>query len=448
MIRLSGFVMFLSALMLVSCSTAQNTPATSTGSSGSSSSSGITLSPDGQATLIETNDVKILKLSGTNYQMGYNYGYLLAAEIVRLVGGIATWAAEARSSDYDDLISSQGIISWNANVLAEMNGMIAGIRDALPESQRNFTPYLSTNRQISVEDLQVANTLPDWACSSFSVWGAGRTDGSSLMARNLDYYSDPGGILATSHLIVSYSPAQGTKWVNITFCGMAGSISGMNEYGLCGAMHDTDDYTTTSASGFVPRSVALRRLLERLTNSTIPADGESFLDGQINFTGNNFHMLYSSAGRADTNIGFVLEYDGYAVHADGRCTLRTIADNPVLSTNAYFDQQLSFTNALITVNHYLKRRTAAPNSGNNSGTRYMIIKNSLSNAMLDGNVTVEEGRQIMSQVGISYYTGVTVYTLQTMVFEPNEKQFHVWFATTNASAYDGTEHMYQLSDLF
>ena len=440
-------LLIVAALALCSCSAAQTNP-NSTGSSGSSSSAssvaGVTYSPDGTASLVYTNEVRILKLSGTNYQMGYNYGYLLAAEIVELVGGIATWGAQAKSADYDILISQQSLVNWEADILAEMNGMIAGIRDALPASNRSFTPFGSTNRQISVEDLQVAHTLPAWACSSFSVWGAGRSDGSSLMARNLDYYVDPYGVLVSSHLVVSYNPSQGLKWVNIAFCGMVGVLSGMNEYGVSGVMHDTGDFDTTDSGGIVPRGIALRRLLERLSNTTVPADAESILDAMPNETGNNFHVLYSSSGRADTNTACVLEYDGCATHPDGRCTLRTTADNPFLPTNSFFDQRFSFTNALINVNHYMKRTNVAPGSGNNSGSRYITVKNNLSNAMQDGNVAVEEGRQIMSLVGFSS----TIQTIQTMVFEPNTGRIHLWLGTTNVRSYNRTENLLEFSGLF
>jgi hypothetical protein len=42
----------------------------------------------------------------------------------------------------------------------------------------------------------VMNSMGDWlidsvSCSSFSIWGDGRRNGSALLARNFDWLTDP-----------------------------------------------------------------------------------------------------------------------------------------------------------------------------------------------------------------------------------------------------------------
>ena len=127
---------------------------------------GLYVSPDGKASLDVTGAVRVLKLSGTRSEMGYNYGYLLAAEIMNTLNRFSCWVAYDLHYDYDTLSSYQASVNWDGDTLAEMEGMLEGIQDALPEDGRLVRPARSSGHAVGLDDLKVLNTLADWACSS------------------------------------------------------------------------------------------------------------------------------------------------------------------------------------------------------------------------------------------------------------------------------------------
>ena len=67
-------------------------------------------------------------------------------------------------------------------------------------------------------------------CSSFAVWGKNTSDGKLLIARNFDFYA--GDEFAQDKLISFIQPEKGYKYMAVSWAGMIGVMSGMNEKGL------------------------------------------------------------------------------------------------------------------------------------------------------------------------------------------------------------------------
>lgn len=67
-------------------------------------------------------------------------------------------------------------------------------------------------------------------CSSFAVWGDKTTDGELLIARNFDFYA--GDDFAKEKIIAFVNPSEGHKFMSVTWGGMIGVVSGMNDQGL------------------------------------------------------------------------------------------------------------------------------------------------------------------------------------------------------------------------
>ena len=401
---------------------------------------GVYVSPDTKASLTVSGPARVLKLSGTSAEMGYNYGYLLAAEIMNILNRFSCWVAYDLRYDYDTLVARQDDVAWETATLAEMEAMLEGIRDALPEDDLTVRPAGTNGHTVSLDDLKILNTLADWACSSFSVWGGGRSDGSSLIARNLDYYIDPAACIKRSHVIVSYNPGSGTRWVNVAFCGIVGCISGMNEHGFSAIIQNTATLPITDKAGFVPRTIALRKVMEGMAGTSDPADAETMLEGFPNYNGCNYLMTFPAAGRADgDDIAAVMEYDGKGDHPDGRVTRRSPSDNTTLPWNSTCDQRVAYPYAIINTNHYLKRNTVM--DYDNSIERYCIIKDMLPDALGDGNVTMEEARDIMDAVG-------GYGTLHTIIFEPDEKFLRIFLSSGDRGAFEYPAYDFQFEDLF
>lgn len=84
-------------------------------------------------------------------------------------------------------------------------------------------------------------------CSSFATWGTNSEDGNLLIGRNFDFYM--GTKFAENKLILFVEPTEGYDFVSVTWPGMMGVLSGMNEEGLT--------VTINAAKGALPVSSAM-----------------------------------------------------------------------------------------------------------------------------------------------------------------------------------------------
>ena len=79
----------------------------------------------------------------------------------------------------------------------------------------------------------IGHALQDLAlvgCSSFAAWGDQTEDGKLLIGRNFDFYA--GDDFAKNKIIAFVEPDKGHKFMSVTWGGMIGVVSGMNDQGL------------------------------------------------------------------------------------------------------------------------------------------------------------------------------------------------------------------------
>jgi hypothetical protein len=295
-------------------------------------------------------------------------------------------------------------------------------------------------REVNLDDLKIFNAMSEWGCSSFSVWGDARADGSVLFARNFDYYTGPDDEMKNAHVIISYDDGIHNSWVTASVCGFIGGISVMNTHGMTMAIHDNNHYQSTDDHGYMPRCLIVREIAEKAGAGWTPPDVESMLDTVKSLTGMNLFIAFPSSGRADDEIAAVVEFDGNALHADGRATLRLPGDNAMLYHDESYDLRLDYTNAIICTNHYLFRKNSTEGSWD-SAKRILIIKNRLGIAKSDGNVSIDEAVDIMDKVGDDY-------TVHTIVFEPDNKRLHFYLAKPNIGGFDAPVKTVNYGNLF
>jgi hypothetical protein len=91
--------------------------------------------------------------------------------------------------------------------------------------------YLRTMYLHSAHD--IGHAMQDLAlvgCSSFAVWGKNTEDGNLLIARNFDFYA--GDAFAQEKVISFIQPETGHKFMSVSWAGMIGVMSGMNDRSL------------------------------------------------------------------------------------------------------------------------------------------------------------------------------------------------------------------------
>lgn len=99
-------------------------------------------------------------------------------------------------------------------------------------------------------------------CTSFSAWNNKTDDSSLLVARNFDFYV--GDDFAKNKIILFCHPDSGIDFMSVTWPGMIGAVSGMNDAGLAVTINaGTADAPTQSAT---PISILVREILQYAHN--------------------------------------------------------------------------------------------------------------------------------------------------------------------------------------
>ncbi len=107
----------------------------------------------------------------------------------------------------------------------------------------------------------IGHALQDYSlvgCTSFAVWGAKSKDSSLIIGRNFDFYV--GDEFAKNKIVCFEKPEKGYGFMMVTWGGMIGTVSGMNEKGLTVTINAAKSEIPTSAR--TPISIVAREILQ------------------------------------------------------------------------------------------------------------------------------------------------------------------------------------------
>lgn len=93
-----------------------------------------------------------------------------------------------------------------------------------PQYQRSLYLHAAHDIGHALQDLALVG------CSSFAAWGQKSEDGNLILGRNFDFYVNDA--FAENKIIAFINPNEGHKFMMVTWPGMIGAVSGMNEKGL------------------------------------------------------------------------------------------------------------------------------------------------------------------------------------------------------------------------
>ena len=171
----------------------------------------------GQGWLELINGYPVLHLKGTPYEIGYQHGALLKERIHQNLNSILKGKAEQPIKI--------GFLKLKPR--AAIESIVEIERPYVPEKYFEEMRGLSAASGIPLRDVVAANFIPEmFHCSGFAVMNSATKDGTLYHGRVLDYAIDWG--LQDHAIIAVIEPDQGHAYVNVTYAGFVGCVTGMN----------------------------------------------------------------------------------------------------------------------------------------------------------------------------------------------------------------------------
>jgi hypothetical protein len=198
--------------------------------------------------------IPVVTASGTPEEIGQDLGVLLKEPLTTLM------------DKKNDIAHGFGL-SQAPNLLVKMSRLVA---PAFPDTQHREINALAQSAGLDLDTLAFANIMYEIshfpACSSLAVQPTRSATGNTIFGRNLDFPTF--GFLDKYSIVEVIRPQGKHAFVSITFPGVVGVFSGMNDAGLCLAQlevnNSADHAPRVNLSG-TPVAMCFRRLLEECT---------------------------------------------------------------------------------------------------------------------------------------------------------------------------------------
>ncbi len=241
-----------------------------------------------KASLEIVDNVTILHVNGSYYEMGYQHGSLLKEKVNQNYRAIMHFA-EQKGVTIDELESIWDIM-----------------KNYIPQDYFNETQGLADGSNLSFHYINIANMLQViigselYDCSGFSLWGSATSDGEIIHGRSFDYPSwiqDPitGRYTKENQILLVRNPDDGYASLTPCFAGLYGG-GGINEkgviFGLLSSWSNDRSYHGTTMRIIVPM------LLDKSENA----------EEAIKFLLSNRTLGYNGiVSDANNNIGYAVE---------------------------------------------------------------------------------------------------------------------------------------------
>ncbi len=164
------------------------------------------------------DQVTVVVVKGTPYEMGQAYGQLLKGEIKECLSFFLKAARKGLPERFS-----------YANLDAAWNSLSPFIDARFKEELQG----LADGSGIDIQKLPRVHMIPvlgDYACSGVAAWGEATANDHLYHIRNLDFFK--GGRLQNHPVLAIYLPRKGTPHAVPTFAGYIGAHTGMNANGV------------------------------------------------------------------------------------------------------------------------------------------------------------------------------------------------------------------------
>jgi hypothetical protein len=376
----------------------------------------------------EVQGLRVLRVWGTPQQRGYAHGYLMAREIVDLIEHFIEDPTTGSTTDYAllNLPMARAMFNVPPAYRREMEAVAEGVLAKLGPEGATIKPL---GRTITYDDVLVINCASDGRgpmCSSFAVWGSRTADGRTITGRNLDWFRFRALEDNQFVLVQAAVETRGRAgWISVTWPGIIGCLTGMNEHGVTLAVHDVPVPRPERPFGLVPRPLVFREALERAAGPDVTESVAAVFRRHRVAVGSNAFVSSSVI----SHPAAVLEYDGRQ-EIDGGVTIRRPAgeqDEFVGCTNHYQSRAASEADGLPSVGF---AETGRPHT--QGCDRYQTIEKTLrmENASAE-RFDVDAAWSLLAEVSVE---GERCLTHHSVVFEPDRQRLHVALSEQGRSA--------------
>jgi isopenicillin-N N-acyltransferase-like protein len=182
-------------------------------------SDGRTIARCGKGFLEEVDGHLVVHVAGTPYEMGFQHGRLLRDR----VNAVSRFLLDVKAKDMT--------MEWAGVKVATPQTIIQGIQllqqRFIPEWYDEELRGVADGSGVPLADIRVCNFIPElFHCSGFAVSGAATANGLTYHGRVLDYGCD--WRLQEHPVLVVARPDGKIPFVNVTYAGFIGSVTGMN----------------------------------------------------------------------------------------------------------------------------------------------------------------------------------------------------------------------------
>ena len=177
-----------------------------------------TVATCGKGWLEQIDGYYVLHLKGTHYEMGYQHGALLKKDVLENMHNLVEVKGSTKLVDFGPVkITPKQLI----------HQIVRAQKSFVPQKYFDEMDGLAAASGLSEKDVRIGNFIPEmFHCSGFAIMDSATKDGTLYHGRVLDYAIDWG--LQNHAVIVVAEPDGGIPFVNVTYAGFLGSVTGMN----------------------------------------------------------------------------------------------------------------------------------------------------------------------------------------------------------------------------
>jgi len=308
---------------------------------------------------------RVVRLTGTHYEIGLQHGRLLRAEIRALWNGYVV----------------HGLAEKEHHSVADLVAAARHYDHLIPQPLREEMRGIADGAEVPYDEIVVINTFADAMlggqrfCSALAVNG---NDGL-LIGRNLDWTDHD--VAHRSGVVFILEPKGERRVMSVGWPGMVGVVTGMNDRGLTVTMNIA--FASDVETEAMPSLIRIRDAL----------DHETTVDGAVARATSTPRTMAMNWMVADSRRAVVVEMSGH------RAATRPMEGVCEVTTNYY---------------------ESLPIAGGSGGDRSATLRR----AFASGTATVGQIERALLRV--AFFGGAHgINTIQSVVFDPKQLAAHV-----------------------